>query len=89
MFLSKNPGTETRSAVFINGRLIGSISELNYQTIDKLQQGGVPDKVSWMKPSLRGRHRLVKLKAQERNLTIEDLNQSIRSKWDFLWREVK
>jgi len=38
-------------------------SGMNYQTIDKLQQGGVPDKVSWMKPSLRGRLRLVKLKA--------------------------
>ena len=88
MLLSGNPGTETRSAVFINGRLISSIPELNYQTIDKLQQGGVPDKVSWMKPSFRGRLRLVKLKAQERNLTIEDLNQSIRSKWVILWAEV-
>jgi hypothetical protein len=48
---------------FIDGRLISSIPELNYQTIGKLQQGGVPDKVSWMKPSLRGRLRLVKLKA--------------------------
>jgi len=48
---------------FIDGRLISSILELNYQTIGKLQQGGVPDKVSWMKPSLRGRLRLVKLKA--------------------------
>jgi len=86
MLLSGNPGTETRSAVFIDGRLISS--ELNYQTIDKLQQGGVPDKVSWMKPSLRGRLRLVKLQAQERNLTIEDLNQSIRSKWVILWAEV-
>ena len=88
MLLSGNPGTETRSAVFINGRLISSIPELNYQTIDKLQQGGVPDKVSWMKPSLRGRLRLVKLQAKERNLTIEDLNQSIRFKWAFLWVEV-
>jgi len=69
-------------------RLISSIPELNYQAIDKLQQGGVPDKVSWMKPSLRGRLRLVKLQAQERNLTIEDLNQSIRSKWVILWAEV-
>ena len=88
MLLSGNPGTETRSAVFIYGRLINSIRELNYQSIDKLQQGGVPDKVSWMKPSLRGRLRLVKLEAQERNLTIEDLNQSIRSKWVILWTEV-
>jgi len=30
----------------------------------------VPDKVSWMKPSLRGKLRLVKLQAKERNLTI-------------------
>jgi hypothetical protein len=37
---------------------------------------------------LRGRLRLVKLQAQERNLTIEDLNQSIRSKWVILWAEV-
>ena len=88
MLLRENPGTETRSAVFIDGRLISSILELNYQTIDKLQQGGVPDKVSWMKPSLRDRLRLVKLQAKERNLTIEDLNQSIRSKWVFLWAEV-
>jgi len=88
MLLSGNPGTETRIVVFIDGRLIGSIPELNYQTIDKLQQGGVPDKVSWMKPSLRDRLRLVKLQAKERNLTIEDLNQSIRSKWVFLWAEV-
>jgi len=88
MLLCENPGTETRIAVFIYGRLISSIPELNYQTIDKLQQGGVPDKVSWMKPSLRGRLRLVKLQAQERNLTIEDLNQSIRSKWVILWAEV-
>ena len=88
MLLSGNPGTETRSAVFIDGRLISSIPELNYQTIDKLQQGGVPDKVSWMKPSLRGRLRLEKLQAQERNLTIEDLNQSIRSKWVIFWAEV-
>ena len=51
MLLSGNPGTETRSAVFIDGMLISSLLELNYQTIDKLQQGGVPDKVSWMKPS--------------------------------------
>ena len=63
MLLSENPGMETRIAVFIYGRLISSIPELNCQTIDKLQQGGVPDKVSWMKPSLRGRLRLVKLKA--------------------------
>jgi len=63
MLLSENPGTETRIAVFIDGRLISSIPELNYQNIGKLQQGGVPDKVSWMKPSLRGRLRLVKLKA--------------------------
>ena len=88
MLLSENPGTETRIAVFIDGRLINSIPELNYQTIDKLQQGGVPDKVSWMKPSLRGRLRFVKLKAQERNLTIEDLNQSIHSKWVIFWAEV-
>ena len=88
MLLSENPGTETRIAVFIDGRLVSSIPELTYQTIDKLQQGGVPDKVSWMKPSFRGRLRLVKLKAQERNLTIEDLNQSIRSKWVILWAEV-
>ena len=88
MLLNGNPGTETRSAVFIDGRLISSLPELNYQTIDKLHQGGVPDKVSWMKPSLRGRLRLVKLQAQERNLTIEDLNQSIRSKWVILWAEV-
>ncbi len=80
MLLSGNPGTETRSAVFIDGRLISSLPELNYQSIDKLQQGGVPDKVSWMKPSLRGRPRLVKIKAQEGNLTIEDVNQSTRSK---------
>jgi hypothetical protein len=59
MLLNENPGTETRIAVFIDGRLISSIPELNYQTIDKLQQGGVPDKVSWMKPSLRGKLRLV------------------------------
>jgi hypothetical protein len=88
MLLSGNPGTETRSAVFIYGRLINSIRELNYQAIDKLQQGGVPDKVSWMKPSLSGRLRLVKLQAQERNLTIEDLIQSIHSKWVILWAEV-
>ncbi len=88
MLLSENPGTETRIAVFIYGRLISSIPELNYQTIDKLQQGGVPDKVLWMKPSLRGRLRPVKLQAQERNLTIEDLNQSIRSKWVILLAEV-
>ena len=88
MLLSGNPGTETRSAVFIYGRLINSIRELNYKAIDKLQQGGVPDKVSWMKPSLRGRLRLVKLQAQERNLTIEDLIQSIHSKWVILWAEV-
>ena len=88
MLLSGNPGTETRSAVFICGSLINSIRELNYQTIDKLQQGGVPEKVSWMKPSLRGRLRLVKLQAQERNLTIEDLIQSIHSKWVILWAEV-
>jgi hypothetical protein len=88
VLLSGNPGTETRSAVFIYGRLINSIRELNYQAIDKLQQGGVPDKVSWMKPSLRGRLRLVKLQAQERNLTIEDLIQSIHSKWVILWAEV-
>ena len=88
MLLIGNPGTETRSAVFIYGRLINSIRELNYQTIDKLQQGGVPEKVSWMKPSLRGRLRLVKLQAQERNLTIEDLIQSIHSKWVILWAEV-
>ena len=88
MLLSGNPGTETRSAVFIYGRLINSIRELNYQAIDKLQQGGVPDKVSWMKPSLRGRLRLVKLQAQERNLTIEDLIQSIHSKWVIIWAEV-
>ena len=88
MLLSGNPGTETRSAVFIYGRLINSIRELNYQTIDKLQQGGVPEKVSWMKPSLRGRLRLVKLQAQERNLTIEDLIQSIHSKWVIIWAEV-
>jgi hypothetical protein len=88
MLLSGNPGTETRSAVFIYGRLINSIRELNYQAIDKLQQGGVPEKVSWMKPSLRGRLRLVKLQAQERNLTIEDLIQSIHSKWVILWAEV-
>ena len=88
MLLIENPGTETRSAVFIYGRLINSIRELNYQTIDKLQQGGVPEKVSWMKPSLRGRLRLVKLQAQERNLTIEDLIQSIHSKWVILWAEV-
>ena len=88
MLLNENPGTETRIAVFIDGRLISSIPELNCQTIDKLQQGGMPDKVSWMKPFLRGRLRLVKLKAQERNLTIEDLNQSIRSKWVILWAEV-
>jgi hypothetical protein len=88
MLLSGNPGPETRSAVFIYGRLINSIRELNYQTIDKLQQGGVPEKVSWMKPSLRGRLRLVKLQAQERNLTIEDLIQSIHSKWVILWAEV-
>ena len=88
MLLSGNPGTETRSAVFIYGRLINSIRELNYQAIDKLQQGGVPDKVSWMKPSLRGRLRLVKIKTQERNLIIEDLNQSIHSKWVILWAEV-
>lgn len=73
---------------FIYGRLIFSIRELNYQAIDKLQQGGVPDKVSWMKPSLRGRLRLVKIKTQERNLIIEDLNQSIHSKWVILWAEV-
>ena len=73
---------------FIYGRLINSIRELNYQAIDKLQQGGVPDKVSWMKPSLRGRLRLVKIKTQERNLIIEDLNQSIHSKWVILWTEV-
>jgi len=60
MLLSGNPGTETRITVFIDGRLVSSIPELNYQTIDKLQQGGVPDKVSWMKPSLRGKLRLVK-----------------------------
>jgi len=59
MLLNENPGTETRIAVFIDGRLISSIPELNYQTIVKLQQGGVPDKVSWMKPSLRGKLRLV------------------------------
>jgi hypothetical protein len=88
MLLSGNPGTETRSAVFIYGRLINSIRELNYQTIDKLQQGGVPEKVSWMKPSLSCRLRLVKLQAQERNLTIEDLIQSIHSKWVILWAEV-
>jgi len=29
-----------------------------------------------------------KTQAQERNLTIEDLNQSIRSKWVILWAEV-
>ena len=63
MLLIGNPGTETRITVFIDGRLVSSIPELNYQTIVKLQQGGVPDKVSWMKPSLRGRLRLVKLKA--------------------------
>ncbi len=88
MLLSGNPGTETRSAVFIYGRLINSIRELNYQTIDKLQQGGVPEKVSWMKPSLSYRLRLVKIKTQERNLIIEDLNQSIHSKWVILWAEV-
>jgi len=34
MLLSGNPGTETRSAVFIDGRLFSSIPELNNQTID-------------------------------------------------------
>ena len=81
--LERKPGV-----FFIYGRLINSIRELNYQAIDKLQQGGVPDKVSWMKPSLRGRLRLVKIKTQERNLLIEDLNQSIHSKWVILWAEV-
>ena len=88
MLLNGNPGTETRSAVFIDERWFSSIPELNYQTIEKLQHGGVPDKVSWMKPSLRDRLRLVKLQTQERNLKIEDLNQSIRSKWVILWAEV-
>jgi len=37
--LSVNPGMETGSTDFINGRLISSIRELNYQIVAKLQQG--------------------------------------------------
>ena len=85
--LSVNPGMETRSAYFINGRLISSIWELNEQTIYKLQQGWSA-RQSFMDETVcrAAGSDQQKLQAQERNLIVKDLNLRGRMTRCILWK---
>ena len=85
--LSVNPGMETGNADFVNGRLIGSIWELKYQTIVKLQQGW-STRQSFMDETVcrAAGSDQQKLQAQERNLIVKDLNLRSRMTRCILWK---